>query len=306
MMALDRTEILLEEIRNRANIVDWDETSGIHDNEILGYLNDAQEHLQEAISNRGYMVFEGDYETPVVANQEFYPLPDDAFTGNRVRTVSYSRFGRPDDWENIKPTTIQYRDATPSSCPANYILANGGIFLVGVPQYSQGFLRIFYERALDRVDKRRGEISNVTVAPNSTIVEIFLAQNEWLDETHIKKRDYLCVSDADGNVLVYNAPIYSYDETQKMIVTHIQVDDPSIASEYITLGKYTTTHSKLPANCRRYLSTYVQIAVQDRDTLDVPVSQDKRLMSMEGSLIATFSLLDKNNMEIRVSDYWFS
>lgn len=304
-MALDRTEFLISEVRQKTNNIQWDEESGIHDNEIIGYLNDAQTHLQETISNHGYMVFEETYETTIVANQEFYSLPDDAFTSNRIRTVSFSQTNRVDDWSQLSPTTMSNRDGTRSSYPDGYIPGNGGIYFVGVPQYARGSVRIVYERALDKMDKRRGKVASCESSAG-VIEAVVLEQDTWLDEIYIPQADYFCVNDSTGTVKVYNAPMALYDSALATISTSLASSYIPQAGDYVTLGKYSTTHSKLPNNCRRYLTMYAQVAMQDRDTLDVPVSQNARLIQMENSLIQTFSLLDKNARYLSVDDYWFS
>jgi hypothetical protein len=306
-----RVEFLLEDIRRRTDNETWSDTQGVSDEEILGYLNDAQDHLQEAISNAGLQVFYTSTTIPIVANQEFYSFPELTFTGGRVRTIEYSSSGRGEDWGFLSRRNAQNRDSYACDGPWGYIPLADGFYLVNPVRHDRGFLRICYEEQLFDMDKRRGEVSSAVIIEDpitliSELQSVSLIDNTTIHPDSLESNDYFCVCDKDGTVKVFAAPITSYAAGTRTILTSKTVTEPVLLGDFVTVGKYTSTHSGLPRVCERYLLAYSQVAAQDRDSMQIPVTQNQRLVDIEKSILDTFADRDQDVKPYPMIDtYWF-
>lgn len=71
---MKRIDYLITEIRRLSNNENYSSTEGIVDEQIIRYLNDAQDYLQSAISNtnQNNKVFSVEKIISVVAGQEAY------------------------------------------------------------------------------------------------------------------------------------------------------------------------------------------------------------------------------------------
>ena len=286
-------------------------TAGISDDEIIEYLGDGQSRVQEVVL-RDLPHFAGwdtYYEQDIVAaTQEYSISPGDAFYLGSVREVRYSPTGVARDFRPLAFLEARETGDFDLTYISAYSLRGGEIIVDGVPGSSSGSLRSYYVRRLDKLDKRRGKIASVAgAAPYTTIT---LEDDTDLDETNIALYDYLCVNSAQGVVTYYNAPYVSYDTSTKVLTFDSGVTSSvgTIAvGSYITLGKYTTTHSKLPDECEKYLMAYAKWKMFKRDSSDDAAEQNAELVAMEDAFLTAFNnnVLDLRNQLVSEPEWFF-
>lgn len=248
-----------------------DQTVGITDEEVLQFINDAQDRLQTLIcgANSTSKPFVVEKEITGVAEQEEYSLNDRLFYNKEIELVEYSTSGSNTDYYPLALVSQFNRDSNPGT-PYGYYKRFGKIYLVPPPDTSNGSLRVLYERQLDDLDIRRGTITVVTGLTSTTFTSITLDTDADESSTpSLSTIDYICVCDKYGAVTARNIPVESYDTSGNVLTptsAHVFDTDETIeVGSYVTFHKYTTTHSGLTDECERYLVQYAweQIALRD-------------------------------------------
>ncbi len=267
------------------------EGSGISDEEMIYFLNDAQDRLQtivlEAIPH--LTVWDAINDESIVANQRAYNISDgDALFEHTVRSVQFSSTGYTRDLADFEYTYPEALSTESDSYPSAWSLEGGQIVLGGIPSSASGLLRIRFIRALDQLDKRRGKIESVS----GTYTSVVLEDDANLDSDSLADAEYVCINSPLGVVTYYNAVVASWTEsTRTLVFTGATTTVGTIAvGSYITIGKYTTTHSKLPRKAERYLITYGVWKMLKRDSSIDAVEQNQELVGIEQDIISGYSL----------------
>lgn len=289
--------LLLEHLGEQANNrrSDVTSTSGVSDNEILQYLTQAQRYIQSQVLRQvGHTnFFDTTTTASVVGGQKNYTLPSDCYFGHKVRRVRYTSTNQAADYCDIYPVgSTRFTEDFTATSPTGYAVGNGTLVLTAVPTSSQGTLQITYPRRLDRLDIRRGKIAAVvTDAGNYSTIE--LEDDDDLDSTEITKYigDYLCVNSILGVVNYYNAQIADYDAGTRIVtLTGADTDDGTIAAGgYITLGRYSTTHSKLPDECEDYLINFADWKLKKGDSSEDASEANAEMVMLMDDIIAQFA-----------------
>lgn len=288
-----RLEKLIEQVRRQTENEDVSSTTGISTEEFIQYLNDGQDRLQSIISSTYPDVFLAEKIITLVSGTEAYSVPDNMFLDSRIVNVEISLTGQTSDYYPLRPVQFRNRGTYESESPFGYIRKNGQLLINGVYRGSGALLRVTYERALDALDIRRGSITSTTGTP---ITAITLNSSGPTPDTNelpnITKGDYICVSDKDGNVTAYNVPVTAYDTGTRVITvtSHTLASTESItAGDFVTLGRYSTTHSKLSESCERYLIAYAAWKILKRDSSDDSREQQSELSSMEEDIVKAYA-----------------
>lgn len=272
-----------------------DVTVGITDEEILQFLNDAQDRLQTLISgaNSTAKPFVVEKILATVTDQEEYDLEDRLFYNKEIELVEYSSTGAITDYVPLDFLS-QFNRSNASSTPYGYYKRSGKLYLIPPPDTSVGTLRVLYERQLDDLDIRRGKISTVTGLTSTTFTSITLDSSADESSTpNLATIDYICVCDADGVVQARNIPVLSYSTSTNILTpaaTHVFSSGETIATDnYVTFHKWTTTHSGLPDECERYLVQYAWEQLALRDSAD-DLSKIKAMREdMESDIMRQFA-----------------
>lgn len=266
MRSLDR---LIEQVRKQTENEEFDQFTGISDQEFVQYLNDAQYNLQAAIVQQHPRVFIKETILTAQSGVEKYDLPSDCLLGNKVYNVEFSATGAEQDYYTLNQDTLKYRSQGTDGYPLKYIRLAGQILLSPVPQ-TGGNIRINYVRRLRELDKRQAlTLEDTTVSSNQFTIK--LDGEEFSTETDmLEKHDYICIVDKEGRSLVKNIEIssVSYDEIVCSAGHVLQPDESSLipAGSYIVGGKDTTTHSELDISVERYLIAYCAWKILKRDS----------------------------------------
>lgn len=274
-----RTDVLITQARAISrNAANADGTYAIGDTEVLQYLNDAQDRIQNLISSTKNVakIFATQEIIDLVASQEAYSISDRVLLNKQIESVEFSATGSVSDYVRLEKLNFFNRDTNSSNYPWGYIKRGGQILVQPTPSTgSPGTLRVTYERDLDDLDIPRGAISTITNGTATQFDTITLDATANSYETTTpgwSTAQYCCVVDAFGARKCRNILISGY-----VTVTNILTPNPSpfiyadgdsalTVGDIAVFGKYTTTFSQLPDSCERYLIHYAAAELLRRDS----------------------------------------
>lgn len=274
---------------------DGEATSGVTDDLILEFLNDGQDYLQ----GRVLSVFPDEFVASKdisVDGSSSYEIADRVFMDNRLISVKYSVSGRERDFRALSPITIAEQSHDTNTHPYSYVRKNGAISPSPIATSSVGKFRVYYYRSLDDVDIRRGKIASTTA---TTIV---LEDDSDLDNNALADAEYICISDINGTVQDYNVIASSYTSGTRTITIPSQTLVGGTA-DYITVGRYTTTHSKLPSEAERVIKIYAQKRLMDTDESTRSVVEDSEFQAALSDILQTFSDVTQDIEQIPIIDW---
>lgn len=177
-------------------------------------------------------------------------------------------------------------------------------------------MRVTCERAVDRLDLRRGVIDGSTITSGAiTALSIDVSSASYPPDNafianQILTNPYICVSNADGTPLAYNIPVSAYDTgTGDFTIsggtfTLLNSTDTAPTGAYITFGKYTTTHTPLDRLCERYLVAYCDWKILGRDTASASKAKffEDDLALIKKELTESYAETDHDEDEIQISN----
>lgn len=281
-----------------------------HSNEnILRYNQYAQNRLYALISREYSYAFEETYDVSIVANQKEYTVDDYVAFGTRITSVWYSPTGTEAAFRPLRPTPNRPDRLTTGTRPIFYRRRGETVVLEPTPTVAQGTLRIVYERSLDKLELRRGQISGT---PSGTDIDLSGGSGVSTDdEALLVANTYVCVSDAFGTPLLYNGIVSSYNAGTDVLTLTGDVEDylvtgktlADLANAYLTIGKYSTTHSKLPDEAEGYFIEWVNRKLNSVDS-DIQFDEsDEMLEEIEQAIIASYRRADKEVKSFPINDF---
>ena len=317
-----RVKYLLTQIRRHSeNEGTVSSTAGLSDDELIQYLNDAQEHLQHEIEGVNQDWFAKEIQIDVVGSQEAYTLPIDTYLDQNIISVEFSLTGNAQDYWKLKKAPYQKRETSlVSFSPTQYLLKGNQILLNPIPEASiTNGLRIVYSRRLPRLDKRRGLLDAVTVS-SGEVTALSLDVTDYTDyfadasafsSSSILIDDKFCVVGSDGTVKAKGIPITAINEsTGNATITSYTPDSTSetaAVGDYLVAGEFSTSHSEFPETCEKYLIHWVVWQILERDgNYREAQLQAARLEKIEMAILDSWrrSLDDVQYIPI-LNDDWF-
>jgi len=306
---LRRTDLLITQVRKQSENTDFSDTTGIGDDEVIQYLNDAQHRLQTVILAQHPAVFLTESVQNTEARKETYDLPSDAYIGNKVTNVEYSSTGNELNYYPLRLGNLKNRASGRYGAPMLYIRQSGKLLLVPTPDSNHAKLRITYVKRIDQIDIRRGIISSVATS-GTTITSLIgdLSATTYLDLTALGQAEYICIADNYGVIKMRNLPITAINSTTGAITispTFNFLSTESIAAnDYIITGKDTSTHSELERNCERYLLAYASYRLMRRDSSADAPEENNELIAMEREIAAAYAEVTDDVIEIPLILEW--
>lgn len=301
---------LITESRTDTNNTDFSSTSGINTEDFVRYLNFGQERLQSLILQQNPLTFQKEIVINVVAGQREYVIPDNVFMGERIVNVEYTSTGDDRNYFKITELGLSFRTNYPSNYASHYIRRNGAIILQPEPLTSQAKLRVTYERQLDKLDLRRGTISAVSLAGSVvSSITVNIATVSTDSSGLLTKAEYICINNKNGGVLAYGIPINGYNVATGAITIDggsftLQSGESIPVGSYVTVGQYSTTHSKLKDICERYLICYCNWKIAGRDSTEGNKYKviSSELETIEAELIQNYQTADKDDSFIQIAN----
>lgn len=270
--------------------------SGISDDVFLEWTDHAQDHLQAVILASYPNEFVESSTISLVGGTDEYTIADRVFVNNKIISVEYSHSGRASDYMPLEQGSFRDRNSD-SGYPRFYIRRGKKLIVNPTPSSSSGTLRVHYYRELDDLDIRRGVVNG---APSGTSIVVNGATDaapSTVEELRFAAAEYLCICNALGEPLLYNGQISSYNtgtntftlaaNVSTYLVTGVALAD--LDNQYVTLKAYSTTHSKLPDNCERYIQTYAQKRALSNDKQNADITEDAELLLMERDILQSFA-----------------
>jgi len=317
-----RIERLITQVRRLTDNEEFDNDPenplGITSQEIVEYMNDAQDNIQARISEVHPKVFISSSTIDLVAGQELYPLPADLYLDGRLVHVEARFSTKAGDYTTLKQKHIKSRlpDVT-SEVPSGYIRIGKQIAVQPTPSraWTTG-LRLTYQKKLPSVAFRIGQVSAVqTSGSDTTRIDLnaspMKAQDSGLPtlaDHYVEQFDYLSIVDKDGLITAAALPVSSYDETNGYITLeagHALGTAETIAvGSYVVGGKNSTTHAELPDTCERYITAYAAWKVLKADSMVDSKDQERELGAMLAEIIAAFKEIDEDQIELELDEDW--
>ena len=139
---------IINEARESTENEEYDETVGLSDEEIVKFINQAQNRLHSKIVAQHPLVFTETAILSIVKDQEAYDINHKAYLSNKISQVEFSPTGNTDDFYPLKKGYLRNRDSGADGDPDSYIRVGGQILLLPTPTSSNGSLRITYIRKI--------------------------------------------------------------------------------------------------------------------------------------------------------------
>lgn len=274
-----RTDVLITQARLISrNVANSDGTYSISSEEILQYLNDAQDRMQNLICARKNIakIFAVQEIIPLVANQEAYSLSRRLLLNKQIENVEFSSDGTLGNYVRLEKVNIMNRDSNTTTYPWSYYKQGGQIFLQPIPATAGGYIRVTYEADLDDLEIPRGLVSTITNGTSTQFDTLNLDATANSYETTTpgwSTQQYCCIVSPTGARKCYNILISSYNTGTNLItpspspfIYNTSLDSQIAVNDVAVFNKFSTTFSQLPDACERYLIHYAATELLNIDS----------------------------------------
>jgi hypothetical protein len=244
-------------------------------------------------------------EVAISASTESYDLPVEIMYSNKLVSVQYSHNGEDQYYHPLEPVHIMNRRGI-EGYPTHYFRIGKSIFLQPIPQTSGATLRAAYYRRLDDLDIKRATINGT---PAGAAIAVETTGGYFLDTYGLVNGAYVCVTDIDGNVLLRNGRVLTFLSPTLTLADDVATYlEPGYAladldGAFITLGKNTTTLSRLPDECERYLRVYTQKRILTVNESNSSVEEDQELKGILQDILQNYGDEDRDIVPWPVSDW---
>lgn len=279
------------------------DTEAHSNDQFVRYNNYAQSRLFGLITLSHNWLFEETIEADIVANQDTYEVNDNLSFGTRITNVEYSRTGLSSGYTPMEVTPDRYQTLTGGKYPVYWRRRHGKVVIEPSPTVAQGKLRITYERALDRLALRTAQINGT---PSGT--SIALDNIDSALEAQITANAFICISDINGTPLLYNGVVSSYSSPNITLTANVSeylqtgVALADLDNAFLTVGKYTTTHSKLPNEAEGFFNEWVNAKLHNIDSSDQFNETSELVRNIRDTMVAALKMPDKARKVFPVVD----
>lgn len=266
-------------------------TAGLSTETFLEALNDAQDHLQSKLITYNTNLFLQAEAKALVQGTQDYTLTKRVFGATGIRAVFYNSNNNSTDYDaklrKGEPMDFRYYEGVPQY----YIPYSEKVALVPVPSVTSGYVKVVFHEELDDLDIARAKVTSGATAT------ISLEASPVPDAFEIGAATYVCISDKFGEPVLRNGVVSSYNSGTRQLVLAANITTylvtgkviGDIANCYLTVGKHTTTRSKLPDVCERYLRTFVQKRVLQADKDNTAIEEDAEMVRMEEEILEFYN-----------------
>lgn len=147
----------------------------------------------------------------------------------------------------------------------------------------------------------------VASASTSTILGVVLdsPSDETEDDLTNGYVDYVSIVDIDGNQLATELQVISYDSTTGQLIfppTTTTTVDILETPCWLVFGSNASTHSQLPDVAERYLTEYMSMRIQMRDSNSEAADVSQTLRALEDEILAAVADLEEDITAIPIID----
>lgn len=317
-----RVDYVIQDIRNNTDNEDFDEVVGYADEEILRFINDAQNRIHAKIIAQHASAFNEEYSLSTTSGTESYTMPYNIFLDNKIAMVEWSHSGLSDDYVKLTKVSHTLRTSGADGHPTDYSIKGNKIYLSPVPNLSSGTLRISFIRKPKQLNKRRGtviatsECVDSTTAP--TYVRINYPNSSTIDPAELERNTRFSIVDKYGQLKMTNLILSSigaagttpdlttYDAQLNIDSSTVFNSGDSIAQgDYIVPGPYATTHLDVDETVERYIRTYAEYKVLARDSSIDAKASLAELDAIEKEILASYADQSEDVYKIPEINTWW-
>lgn len=275
-------------------------------------MTDADHYIQMILmkSDLDLTLFDTTTEISIVAGIRTYALPADSVMGI-IRKVEYSYNGDALNYVRLDPIPRGLVTSQSSYDVTGWdTTGSNSIIVDGTPQNSGGKLRVTYAKQADSLDIRRGMVASLT-NDGTNYLTLTLVNDSNLNtanEALFAQNIYICANDYVGNVSRYNLQYSSYDSSSKTFsLAGGQAISAGIIlpNQFVTIGTYSTTQSKLPIQFDQYRRKYAINEIQYiKESVSIP-EYERFLEKLEEDLLEV--LFDRATGPIKIpiiNSFW--
>lgn len=275
-------DYVISDVRNNTDNEEFNSQVGYSNEEIVRFINDGRNRLHARIVAQHSSAFVEEYSMSVSNDVESYNMPYNAYLGNKISSVEYSRTSLTDDFYPLKRMSHKLRAPGSNGYPISYSLKANKIYLYPVPNNSSGTLRISYVQAPKQLNKRRGQIISTTECSDSLSAPTFININ-YVDATYdsieLARDTHFTVVDKYGSVKMSNVKLSAIGNAGQTVdltayEAQLQIDSSTVFNsgdtlaqgDYIVPGKWSSSHIDEDDSIRRYLRIFAEVEVLMRDS----------------------------------------
>jgi hypothetical protein len=300
---------LITEVRRDTENVDSSSTTGIDTEDFLRYMNYGLQRLQARIIQNNSTVFRKQHDFSIAADTSTYTIPDNVYLQESVIDVQYSRDGQETNFRELPEIGESYRNTASGGFVKAYTRRAGSIIVSPVPTEATGTLRVIYDRGVDRLEIRRGDVDGITVSSGTVTADTISldATDDDADKIAERTPGHLSIVDRDGIGQVYAVPFTAYNSTTGDFThsaTAVESGKTPATGHYCTLGKYSSTHIHVldSPDIERYVQLYCAVKIFRRDSSADAQEASRELAAVEKEIIETYAMMQKDEGNIQISD----
>lgn len=300
-----RVEQLIASARDLSQNTRYDKNSGILQRTFVQYLKNAQSKLVSGIINSSSKYFLVEELIDVVNGQEKYDYPEDIYLMS-IDTIEWSNDSMNRQRSFIpltKNVTKERVGSVSTGYPFGYIIHSDGFILS--PPIESGVLRVNYNKDILQPEKRSGLVSAVTLAgQNLSAITVDPTETSF-DLDYINQYNFLCVSDADGNIKAKNVRYTSASVAGVFTLLPQTLEDGQTIAvgDYITVGKNTVNAPQVSRICEPFLIQYMIYSAKFGDASKWTAEAKNEMKDLLGTILESFAHLDADITEVPITNY---
>lgn len=262
-MSLRYIGTIITACRNDTGETDFSADNGVPNSIAIEAAKEGVQHCQNVLMTLAPKTFEILTELAGVSGQAEYQLPENTYIGSSIAFVRYSKDGDNKNYYSLALKDYAYFAGGNDTEPQRFTnFGERSILIDPVLSSSVGKFQVSHGAYLDAPALRSGKISARTVnGAGTAYTDITLdSADSTLDDSAIAADEFLCVNDVNGVVKFQNIQ-YTYNSSTKVltIVGSALLTAGTVAvGDYITIGKYTTTHPKLSLIAEPVVKSYIR------------------------------------------------
>lgn len=265
----------------------------------LRYANYAQADLQAQIVTKWQSLFTRTATFSVAAGQKVVDLKSDTsiniLMNTHVKRLRFYDTGDVRDAYRLEPlTSLQETDN--QGAPQYYWRSDSTLVLMPVPEKA-GSLEVLYTRALPRLALRFASLPSVSAGPQ-TVITLDPATIDAINYPTPYDSDYLCIHTASGTLIMQNVQFTAINTTTGAVTLAASTVFPTVTNAYVTLGRFTTTHSELPEQAERYLTLAIARHLLAKQPGTDYARIDKEFNTAATNLLALYAPADQDTPTI--------
>jgi hypothetical protein len=302
-----KSELLIQASRKATENQEFTATAGIQDDEFLEYLNNGQEEIHSILQSTFPGILTAYKTQQATVQQETYTVPRDLYLGTRIDMIEYSASGLDQDYYLLKKGQLKERLNTQAGNPAFYIRRGNEILIQPKPQQA-GLIRWSYQKAIPRLDVKRGTVLSVTLT-GSTITSLTLDPSILLDASGLMEEGKITIVDKSGAVKMRSIPVSNVDQTTGVVTVEagftFQAGESIAVGDFACRGDFASNVSQLPDVCEKYLLEYCNLRIMIRDSQTDSAEVSAVLQKVGETLRLAYSEPDNDPDRIPLIDMQF-